>query len=64
MFRYLDAEVFRFNHRKLNDGERMIHATMGMAGKRLTYKQLINTPPLEFFAAGSVNGAADADRLN
>jgi transposase-like protein len=41
LFRYLDAECFRFNKRKLTDGERMIHATAGYAGKRLTYKELI-----------------------
>jgi transposase-like protein len=43
LFRYLDAECFRFNHRKLNDGQRLLKATAGYAGKRLTYKALIGT---------------------
>ncbi len=64
LFRYLDAEVFRFNHRKATDGERMVRATMGFAGKRLTYKSLINTPELEHFAAGIVNGAGDESLPN
>jgi transposase-like protein len=59
LFRYLDAEVFRFNARKLTDGERLTRATRAIAGKRLTYKSLINTPALEFFAA-----APDSDVAN
>jgi hypothetical protein len=43
LFRYLDAECFRFNNRKMTDGERMILAAMGYSGKRLTYKALIGT---------------------
>jgi transposase-like protein len=41
LFRYLDEQVFRYNHRTdLNDGERF-HRVMGLiAGKRLTYEQL------------------------
>jgi len=41
LFRYLDAECFRFNARKVNDGERFLKAVMGVEGKRLTYKNLI-----------------------
>jgi len=39
-FRYLDAEAFRFNNRKANDGERFAKALSQVEGKRLTYKAL------------------------
>jgi transposase-like protein len=61
---YVDSECFRFNHRKLTDGERMILATAGFAGKRLTYKALINTSALEFFAAGNDSGAGSANPVS
>lgn len=38
---YVDAEAFRFNNRKDNDGGRFIGALKGAPGKRLTYKALI-----------------------
>src|SRR5438874_8694698 len=41
LFRYLDAECFRFNERKDNDGGRFLKAVSGIEGKRLTYKALI-----------------------
>jgi transposase-like protein len=41
LFRYLDSEVFRFNNRKLTDGERLQLVMRGITGKRLTYKALI-----------------------
>ncbi len=40
LFRYLDEQTFRYNHRKLNDGERFSLAVSGICGKRLTYGQL------------------------
>jgi transposase-like protein len=40
LFRYLDEEVFRFNNREDNDGERFLKAIGGVAGRRLTYQQL------------------------
>lgn len=39
--KYLDEESFRFNTRKNDDSGRFISATLGITGKRLTYKQLI-----------------------
>ncbi|MFQ6028778.1 MAG: IS1595 family transposase [Dehalococcoidia bacterium] len=42
LFRYLDEESFRFNTRKVTDGERFDKATRGITGKRLTYNQLTN----------------------
>lgn len=41
LFRYLDAEAFRFNNRKTNDGARFIKVAQGVDGKRLMYKNLI-----------------------
>lgn len=46
MFRYLDEQAFRYNHRKdsrgnkLNDGERFSIALSQIVGKRITYKEL------------------------
>ena len=49
LFRYVDSEAFRFNTRKLTDGERFKEVAKGISGKRLTYKALIGedtvTPP-------------------
>lgn len=40
LFRYLDEQTFRFNNRKLTDGERFSIAVDGIVGKRLTFDQL------------------------
>ncbi len=40
LFRYLDEQTFRFNNRKLTDGERFSLAVHGIVGKRLTFDQL------------------------
>lgn len=40
---YLDSEMFRFNNREMDDGERFVSGAPGMVGKRLTYKVLIGT---------------------
>ena len=39
--RYVDEEVFRFNERKMNDGQRFKIVLPGTIGKRITYKELI-----------------------
>jgi len=41
LFRYLDAECYRFNNRKTDDGNRFIGVVQSIDGKRLTYKSLI-----------------------
>ena len=41
LFRYVDAEAFRFNNRKMNDGMRFDAVIGKIVGKRLTYKALI-----------------------
>ena len=47
LFRYVDEQSFRFNTRKTLDADRFQRVTRGIAGKRLTYKNLIgaNTTP-------------------
>jgi len=47
LFRYLDEQVLRFNTRKAGDGDRFAQVAANIAGKRLTYRDLIgaNTRP-------------------
>ncbi|MEO7145611.1 MAG: IS1595 family transposase [Bryobacteraceae bacterium] len=40
LFRYLDEQAYRFNNRKLTDGERFSVAVSGIVGKRLKFDQL------------------------
>jgi transposase-like protein len=40
LFRYLDEQAFRFNNRKLTDGERFSIAVSGVVGKRVTFDEL------------------------
>jgi transposase-like protein len=40
LFRYLDEQSFRYNNRKLTDGERFSAAVSGIVGKRVTFDQL------------------------
>lgn len=40
LFRYLDEQSFRFNNRKMTDGERFGLAVGGIINKRVTYEQL------------------------
>ncbi len=40
LFRYLDEQVCRYNHRKMTDAERFDLAVRHIVGKRLTYKEL------------------------
>jgi transposase-like protein len=41
LFRYVDAESFRFNNRETTDGVRFVEVLKGVEGKRLTYRNLI-----------------------
>lgn len=41
--RYCNEFAFRWNHRKVSDGERMIAAIEGVQGKRLLYKNPISS---------------------
>jgi len=40
VFRYLDEQAFRFNHRKANDAGRFVRALRGITEKRLAYSEL------------------------
>jgi hypothetical protein len=40
VFRYLDEQAFRFNNRKMTDGERFSAAVSGIVGKRVTFDEL------------------------
>ena len=40
LFRYLDEQAYRYNHRKLSDSERFSAAVAGVMGKRLTFEAL------------------------
>lgn len=40
LFRYLDEQAYRYNHRKMTDAERFSIAVSGIVGKRLTFDQL------------------------
>ena len=48
LFRYLDEQAFRYNNRKnLDDGDRFSLVISQIAGKRLTYKELIGKTAME-----------------
>ena len=41
LFRYVDEQAFRYNHRKdMNDGDRFVTVMNQIVGRRLTYKEL------------------------
>jgi len=40
LFRYLDEQTYRYNNRKMTDGERFSMAVKNIVGKRLTFDQL------------------------
>ncbi len=40
LFRYLDEQAFRYNHRRMSDGERFDIVVRQIVGKRLTWDQL------------------------
>ena len=45
LFRYLDEEAFRFNTRKTTDAKRFMDVLRSIAGRRVTYAQLIGQSP-------------------
>jgi hypothetical protein len=59
LFRYLDAESYRFNNRKTDDSARFMGVVQSLNGKRLTYKALIGeTNPVTYSANESDNDGA------
>jgi hypothetical protein len=47
LFRYHDEQAYRFNNRKLTDGERFSTAVSGIVGKRVTCSSLIGADSWE-----------------
>ena len=45
LFRYVDEQVYRFNHRKESDAERFMGGLSQIAGRRLTWNQLMASFP-------------------
>jgi len=60
--RYVDEQAFRFNERKMDDGQRFNLILPGVIGKRLTYKALIGT--LEEAPAANNSVDENGDLLN
>ncbi len=59
LFRYLDAECFRYNNRDLKAVARFLKAAKGIIGKRLTYESLIGESHAEdHTASDSAGGGA------
>jgi hypothetical protein len=48
LFRYLDEQSFRFNKRKIADGERFSIAVKQVTGRRLTYADLTGKTPAPY----------------
>lgn len=44
LFRYLDEQAFRFNERSDNDATRFSKTLSQIAGRRLTFEQLVGHP--------------------
>jgi len=40
LFRYLDEQSFRYNHREMTDSERFTHVCRRIEGRRLTWDEL------------------------
>jgi transposase-like protein len=49
LFRYLDEEVWRFNWRRQNDGERFHEVMRHILGKRITFRILCATDDADFW---------------
>ena len=60
LFRYLDAECFRFNNRKTDDGDRFLKALGQVEGKRLTYKSMIGENDSEGALESDKNAASES----
>ena len=60
LFRYLDEEEFRFNCRKMDDAGRFAKTAAAVAGKRLTYSELIGNGSQQH---STVKAVADGQAL-
>jgi hypothetical protein len=64
LLRYVDAESFRFNNRKMDDGMRFIEVLKGAEGTRLTYKALIGKGGFATNLLDNGNSGASESRPN
>lgn len=62
LFRYLDEQSFRYNNRKLTDGERFSIAVSGIVGKRLTFDEL-NRVQQQFTSAETAEARQERNRF-
>ena len=64
--RYVDEEVFRFNERKLNDGQRFHTVMPGVVVRRLTWKELVgqNRPEAHVVSVDLQSGGGVRPLLN
>jgi transposase-like protein len=46
LFRYLDEQTWRYNNRKMDDGDRFDLAVRTIVGKRLTFDELTGKTPV------------------
>ncbi|MNC97133.1 hypothetical protein D3C83_146870 [compost metagenome] len=60
LFRYLDEQSFRYNQRKDTDGQRFATAAGSLAGRRVTYDELIGNNDAQGERAASDRGVASA----
>jgi hypothetical protein len=59
LFRYLDAQSYRYNNRKVDDAARFVGVIQSVGGKWLTYKALIGDAPTEGNTARAAAGLPD-----
>lgn len=58
LFRYLDAETFRYNNRETDDAGRFLLALQGVDGKRVTYRALTGSDAEPDTSSDRVEGNA------
>jgi transposase-like protein len=59
---YLNEFQFRWNTRKMNDGQRVSAAIKQIDGKRLQYRESVENPP--YLPKPSVETTADAEQMD
>jgi ISXO2 transposase-like protein len=59
---YLNEFQFRWNTRKLDDGERVAKAIKAIDGKRLEYRESVDNPPYLPKPSGQMEADFDADQ--
>lgn len=52
---YLNEFEFRWNTRKMDDGQRVLHAIRAVEGKRLEYRESVDCPPYQPVLRGQID---------